>query len=179
MRIVNSLKKIFICFSLLICIKSKGQSLSPFVIAATGNFYSNTQGSLSFTVGEMTLVNNFNTSSIILLQGFQQPLPNIITSLNSVGIPGVNINFCPNPSNGLITLALKSPFILDVRLNVFDILGRQVKSDLLRQISGTQFFNYNWQNLQSGLYLVELVITSPNYTRSERLSTQILIKSQL
>jgi len=49
------------------------QSLSPTVISSTGGFSSNANGSLSYTVGEMTMVQTFSAGGNILTQGFQQP----------------------------------------------------------------------------------------------------------
>ena len=58
----------------LFCTYNNAQSFSPQVVASSGNYYSNANGSLSVTIGEMTSVNTVSNSSInlILTQGFQQ-----------------------------------------------------------------------------------------------------------
>jgi len=52
---------------------ASAQMLTPTVIASTGGFSSNANGSLSYTVGEMTMVQTFSANGNILTQGFQQP----------------------------------------------------------------------------------------------------------
>jgi hypothetical protein len=49
------------------------QSLSPQVVASSGGYYTNTSGSLSFTVGE-TNIQTLSSPNHLLTQGFQQPL---------------------------------------------------------------------------------------------------------
>ncbi len=53
-------------------IKLNAQTLKPFVIATAGGYASNTNGSLSFTIGE-TVTPTFQNGNTILTHGFQQP----------------------------------------------------------------------------------------------------------
>ena len=49
-----------------------GQLKSQQVVAASGGYYSNLQGSLSITVGE-PVIQTTSSINLILTQGFQQP----------------------------------------------------------------------------------------------------------
>ena len=57
---------------------STSQTLSPTVIAAAGDVYINSQGSLSVTIGEMTAIETFNNigANLLINQGFQQTYEN-------------------------------------------------------------------------------------------------------
>lgn len=67
--------KISICFCLvafLTTTKLFSQTLKPFVLASTGGYASNSNGSLSFTIGE-PVSSTLSAANIMLTQGFQQP----------------------------------------------------------------------------------------------------------
>ncbi len=57
----------------LVVLFAKAQTLSPTAIVSTGGFSSNANGSLSYSVGELTMVKTFTGNGSILTQGFQQP----------------------------------------------------------------------------------------------------------
>ena len=72
------MKKLSFVFAMaLVSLGISAQSLTPTVIASTGGFSSNANGSLSYTVGEMTMVQTFSANNNILTQGFQQPTNNV------------------------------------------------------------------------------------------------------
>ncbi len=56
-----------------------GQSLSPEVISTSGDYFENTNASLSWTLGE-TVTETFANGNIFLTQGFQQPITGIVIS---------------------------------------------------------------------------------------------------
>ena len=57
------------------------QSLSPVVIASSGNYYQGANASLSWTLGEVA-TETYTSGNVILSQGFQQPISISITGLN-------------------------------------------------------------------------------------------------
>ena len=102
------------------------QSLSPSVIASTGGFSSNTNNSLSYTVGEMTMVQTFSTSGNILTQGFQQA--------NDVPTGLLNINqnekgdlvLYPNPAVDKVWYAFEFTSTGTVSFVLTNILGQRI-----------------------------------------------------
>lgn len=92
------MKKLLILFAFTgFVFLANAQSLSPTVIASSGGFFSNANGSLSYTVGEMTMVQTFTSSNNILTQGFQQPNDNIVGLLDFVKDPTGTFVLYPNP----------------------------------------------------------------------------------
>jgi hypothetical protein len=61
-------------FCVSIHVFSLGQTFTPTVIASAGEVYTNSQGSLSVTIGEMSAVETFQNvgANLIINQGFQQ-----------------------------------------------------------------------------------------------------------
>src|SRR3954466_7249737 len=93
------MKKIYtLVFTALLALGLNAQMLTPQVLAVTGGFASNANGSLSYTVGEMTMVQTFSANGSILTQGFQQPNDNITGLIElSRGETGSFVLY-PNPA---------------------------------------------------------------------------------
>src|SRR5262245_53217001 len=83
---------------LLFIISVPAQSLTPFVVASSGSFYSNSTAQLSFTTGEMAMVETFHTANNFLTQGFQQPSDSdLITKVIFPEDGNTFITLYPNP----------------------------------------------------------------------------------
>ena len=111
---------------LIFSVAMMGQTLSPSVLAATGGFSSNANGSVSYTVGEMTMVQTFSGGGNILTQGFQQPynlptgLPEIATAANG------DLFLYPNPATDQICYAFQFNSTGQVSFVLCNILGQRV-----------------------------------------------------
>src|SRR6478609_5245841 len=99
------IRKFFLTGFLLIGL-ARAQSLTPEVVATSGDFFSTTAGSLSWTLGE-PVVETFSNVASTLTQGFQQ------CEINLSGIDELNTDVCisvyPNPTSGMIYIQLTNP----------------------------------------------------------------------
>jgi hypothetical protein len=102
------------------------QQLSPSVVSATGNFMNNPSGMLSYTVGEMTAIETYESPSNILTQGFQQ-VWDFGTAIKEIP-SNAFFEVFPNPSPGkfLITSSRVKEKIL--RLKIFDVNGKIIQT---------------------------------------------------
>ncbi len=66
---------LFLQFEIVLLSNAQIVSLSPYVLSSSGNYSTNTFGSISATVGEI-MVTTISSNSVILTQGFQQPFVN-------------------------------------------------------------------------------------------------------
>ena len=116
--------------TLLLAISMSGflyaQSISRSVIASAGDYNSNGNISISWTLGEIateTLIG----SNITLTQGFQQP-----DTMKAVYvIPGfpdrnLDIKVYPNPATEFIKILLKGNDDLDLQVELYDAIGREL-----------------------------------------------------
>lgn len=71
--IKNQLHLLFCCIFLLVNLASKAQLNTPNVIASAGGYFSNSNFSNSYTIGEMCVVETAFINGNMLTQGFQQP----------------------------------------------------------------------------------------------------------
>jgi hypothetical protein len=101
-----------------------GQQLAPWVIASTGGFSSNGTNSVSYTVGEMTMVQTFSAGSAILTQGFQQP-NDLFTGLRDIESDN-SLTIYPNPTIDVLWFDFESSHSGAVSVSIRNLLGQTV-----------------------------------------------------
>lgn len=149
------MKKLVLLFVLAIVSVSfcEAQSLSPTVIASGGDFYSNSTGSLSWTLGE-SAVDFLSTSSNSLSQGFQQSNTVITLVQNQIQDNFAGYVF-PNPVKDLLNVRLESPSKNTYKLYLMDMLGR-VQNESTVSGSGNLSTEIDMQKLAAGMYFLHI-----------------------
>lgn len=109
----------------LIC---NAQMLASTVIASSGGFSSNANGSLSYTVGEMTMVKTFSGNGNILTQGFQQPAE----QRNQTGLTNLtqdnfgSFTVYPNPAVDNLSFGFQLPEAGKVQITLYNAIGQKM-----------------------------------------------------
>jgi len=138
-------------------VQANAQSLSPSVIASGGGFSANGTAMLSFTTGELTMVETFSAGSSILTQGFQQP-EDFSTGISVVTAQGPGMSAFPNPATDAINLLSDFTEAGRLRLLLTDALGRIVlQGDELEIPGGTSRITQDVSRVASGVYFVHAV----------------------
>ena len=157
------MKKIYLLFSVVIVgLGLNAQMLTPTVISSTGAFVSNpTVGSLSYTVGEMTMVQTFTANGNILTQGFQQPTDNVTGLLDFTQDEIGSFVVYPNPAVDNIWFGLQLPEKGRVIVSVFDVLGQKL-ADVYNgnYDSGKIIQQLNVSTYAAGYYMMTMTFTS-------------------
>ena len=98
-------------------------TLKPDVVTTTGGYYANSTGSLSWTMGEPISETVTDTSNT-LTQGFQQGAYSVVSVVDELAQPTINISVYPNPVTSLLNIKSDSndPF----RAEVIDLQGNIV-----------------------------------------------------
>ena len=152
-------RKIFLTLISLISLTINAQE----VISSQGDSYSNANGSIDFTIGEV-LIATITSGSNSLTQGFHQ------TNLTVLGIDDFDTNFqanvFPNPTSEILNIDILN--FEGLNYLIYDIRGRQ----LLKASINNKITPVNINNLTNGLYL--LVITGEN---NQKLKTYRIIKN--
>jgi hypothetical protein len=100
----------------------KAQSLE--VVTSSGDFHKQSSGSLSWTLGEVTVETLIGTNHI-LTQGFQQNKLTV-TAIDKLQIPGIEFNVYPNPTNSYLFIEVKTEKQRDLNLKLYDLNGKLI-----------------------------------------------------
>jgi hypothetical protein len=137
------------------------QSLSPMLTATTGNFMSTSNYSLSYTVGELSVSYDLN-SSYLLTKGFQQADPSSGNYEPDIQLIAVN----PNPVATKLYIDFYISGTNDFRIEVYNLKGTQVMTFLYPETVYKDQKIIDFESLPKGLYLIR--IYSVNGKISER-----------
>lgn len=151
------MKKIFILFLLagLLPYWAISQTLTPSVIASSGGFATASNGSLSFTVGEMTMVQTFSSANNFLTQGFQQPEDLFVSIPEIPNVSGGLIIF-PSPTSGAFSLQFTGDEETEKVVSMYNSLGQLVKKVAVHQAFGTNKIDLDISEFSQGIYLIQL-----------------------
>jgi hypothetical protein len=147
------MKNLLLLFLICISVSVTAQSLSPYVVASTGNFKITGGFSLSSTVGE-PVTTTVAAGNFILTQGFQQQ------SLKGVGVQNVamgnlDIRVFPNPATEEVNVLIFSPDASATMVKLFDVLGRELAVPASIINEGTQKqFTLHLTQLSASMYFI-------------------------
>ncbi len=157
------MKKLYFVFAIVVSsLGMNAQSLTPQVIASTGGFSSNANGSLSYTVGEMTMVQTFSANGNILTQGFQQPNDSIILGILDVTQDDFgSFVMYPNPAVDITKFAFQMPEAGRVTIALYDMVGQKISDVYAANYSNGQITGQtNVTSLATATYFMTLTFVS-------------------
>lgn len=143
---INTLIKTVFLFASLLCFSQQD-------VLTSGGDAKSTNGSFSYSVGQilvshMAPTNNiWEDENISISHGVQQFF---IPSCEKNG--NVIIKASPNPSKGLVDITLSSWDEIELKLSVYDMLGREFLSKSINDKSTQLDLSY----LNSGVYLISI-----------------------
>ncbi len=156
------MKKTYVLLAFVLCCAGiKAQSLSPQVIASTGGFSSNANGSLSYTVGEMTMVQTFSANGNILTQGFQQPNDNITGLIDLSQEAFGSFVVYPNPAVDNLWFGFQFPEEGKADVVLYDAIGQKV-ADVMHTSydNGKIVEQLNVSTYAAGVYILTMNFVS-------------------
>jgi hypothetical protein len=119
------------------------------VLSTTGNFFENSAGSVSFTIGEC-ITQTFVSSNLTLTQGFQQPKLEIAIDIRNIKDLGFEITAYPNPVKEFIIIKVeKNPGLSYI---IYDINGIMIER---KEIIGSET-EINFGNLNPSIYMLKV-----------------------
>lgn len=158
------MRKLFtLLFIAALAVSAKAQMLTPTVISTTGAYSSNANGSLSYTVGEMSMVETFSAGGVILTQGFQQPTDKAVGLLDITKDPYGSFVLYPNPAVDQMFFGFEFPEKGKVAVSMYDAIGQKV-ADLYESNydGGKTVQEMNVSTYAAGLYFLTVTHTDEN-----------------
>ena len=158
-----------ICF---LAVSATGQSLSHSVIGSAGEYQSNGNVSLSFTVGE-TFTETFSGADHTLTQGFQQPFEDEDDVNQIFGSQSANLNiaYYPNPVRQEVNVNITSDVQSDYELTLHTITGQQLEVNYEKKESGNNLnFVVAMNYLPEGVYMLRIVDQTSGEAQTAKLT---------
>jgi hypothetical protein len=142
------------------------QTVAPNVLAATGGYSTLPSGSISYTVGEMTMVQTFTAGSNVLTQGFQQPTDFNVGILDLSQDEFGSFVIYPNPAVDAAWFAFQFPEQGEINVVLYNSLGQKLANIFHTGYSaGKEVEQLNASALASGMYYLTLnFVSSANGT---------------
>lgn len=140
---------------ILLSLTTQSQTLSPTVISSSGGYFTSANGSLSFTVAEMTMVQTFIGTNNILTQGFQQP-EDFSVSLTENEVPLGGVLIYPNPTSGQFSLAYNSEQNKNTTVKIYNLVGQVIYSESYTSTTGMNTLKFDISNNSQGIYMLEI-----------------------
>lgn len=165
-----SLKYIFALGLVMLVYSGYSQvSLSQSVISSTGSFYSTSNANYSYTAGEIAVATQ-SSSSIVLTQGFHQPLASTTTTVIPQYTDGnFSVNVFPNPTLGSFSIEIVTEEETDLTIVVVDILGKLCgKVNQVNQFEGRSIYKCELNRFSSGIYFVKVSSKDDKYNKTIR-----------
>ena len=129
--------------------QSKTLELNP----AAGDFYTGSDFTLSWTIGE-GIIETFSNDDMVLTQGFQQPSLKI-TLIEESDEGNFQINVYPNPTSDFLTINIVSEDEISCTTSLYDMAGRLLYSKALKGSELTE--NINLTKYSSDLYILRIL----------------------
>ena len=137
------------------------QVIVPEVISSAGDTYSNSQGSLSWTVGEPITATE-NNSTYYLTQGFQQPSVIVLSTVSNTSSPPPqsSVSVYPNPVSSSIYIQRDGNEQLQIQL--MDMNGKLILNKMLSQSEN----QLDLSVFANGMYLLKVFDTQNQFIQS-------------
>ena len=118
----------------------------------TGSDASTTDGSISYSIGQIDYISSSNANTFIN-QGVQQPFEIVTLSGNEIKDIQISAEVYPNPSVNHLIISLQNYNYENLYYRLFDIRGREIIGD---KIANSETI-VNMQPYASAAYILKLV----------------------
>jgi hypothetical protein len=138
----------FIIILLICALHVQGQQQ---VVSSAGNFYSNTSGSISWTLGEIA-IETLTTANNILTQGFQQSRLTV-TGIDDLPVLDFEIVVFPNPASDHLIIRTDKEQHKNLHYQLYDLSGKIILQNKILETETKIPVNH----LKPAVYLLRII----------------------
>lgn len=131
------------------------QSISPQSINSSGTSMAQSNGSLSFTVGELVVLSQTDSDGNTLGGGFTSGATISTASIQEPNEALLQVKIFPNPTTDLITVAIQETKLPSVEIEITDINGKVIFKETYAGISNN--IGLNTASWNMGTYFLTLI----------------------
>ena len=140
-----------------------GQSVTPQVLASAGDVFISSPANLgiSFTIGEIALVETFSAQSYHLTQGFQQPTYELVGLQDEDFVDLFEVY--PNPASDFLHVRYQMHHAGRLQMRLYSMNGVEVIEPFdEKYVSGLETQSFNLAHLAQGMYFLQVNYRSPS-----------------
>ncbi|MBU0764776.1 MAG: T9SS type A sorting domain-containing protein [Bacteroidetes bacterium] len=134
---------------------SIAQSVSPEVVAASGDYNEGSGVTISWTLGEI-MTETYSGTDINLTQGFQQSSYSI-TSVEEYLPEALSVTVYPNPATDKVFMNIRGSETTRIKVELFDLQGKTIHSQVFDNIP--QIIEMNLTPYANSAYLLKITDT--------------------
>jgi hypothetical protein len=131
------MKRTFTIFAVFAGISTVGisQTISPQSINSSGQTMAQSNGSLTFTVGELVVLTQTDNDGNTLGSGFTSGAVLTTASIQEPNASLINVKVYPNPTTDLVTVSIQETKLAQVVLEIVDANGKIISTEKYAGIS--------------------------------------------
>lgn len=133
---------------------SYAQSIAPQSVNSGGTTMLQSNGSLSFTVGELVVLSQTDSDGNTLGGGFTAGATLTTASIQETDATVLDVNVFPNPTSDLVNIRINYSTVDKVVVTITDLEGKEVFNGLYAGISNT--IGINTSTYARGTYVLSL-----------------------
>ena len=133
---------------------SYAQSIAPQSVNSGGTKMTQANGSLSFTVGELVVLNLTDSQGNTLGGGFTAGATLTTASIQETDAAVLDVSVFPNPTSDLLNIRINHSSIEQVVVSITDLQGKEVYNGKYAGISNT--IGINTASFSTGNYILSL-----------------------
>lgn len=134
---------------------SYAQSISPQSINSSGTSMAQSNGSLSFTVGELVVLSQTDSDGNTLGGGFTSGATISTASIQEPNVAVLNVRVFPNPTTDLLTVAIQETKLSYFEIEITDMSSKVISKDKYAGISNN--IGINSSSWNTGTYFLKLI----------------------
>lgn len=140
----------------------RGQSIWPSTLNASGGSATIGGRTYEWSIGEMTLVNTYQTSTIVVTQGLLQPEGGVTAVDNHTVFQYLTV--FPNPTSSTVNYTFNSPQQAVLGLRLMDMTGKVIQEKSNDVKMGMNTGQMDISSLAAATYLLQVTLTSGDAT---------------
>jgi len=161
--------KILLLLTGLMCSVSFAQNISPQSVNSTGAKMSQSNGSLSFTIGELVVLSQTDSDGNNLGGGFTAAATITTVSIRETDATVLDVKVYPNPTTELVNIQINHSTLKQIIISITGLQGKEVYNGKYAGISNT--IGINAAAYAPGTYILSL-----KNTNNQVLGTYKIIK---
>ena len=156
-------KVIFVLMAIAGSVTIRAQSIGPSTLNSSGG--SGPIGSYEFdwSVGEMSLVSTFSSSSIVVTQGVLQPLDAWPLDIGNSALL-TQLKVFPNPAESIVNIQYSVQAAGSMTYRLMDVSGKTLESGSENVKQGTLNKQLNISSLACASYMLEVIVSREDGT---------------